>query len=590
MALKKLELAPGLSLPAAEVACEVMASLGNRGGGKTNGSVLIVEQLLDASVPVVVLDYVGIWFGLRLRPDGRTPSAYAIPVIGGRHGDIALQAHSGAVVAEALASRASSAVLDLSMLSKADRCRFATDFAETYFRSKKKHPGPVQLVLEEAQRFVPQTMWKGQERMLGAFEEIAEVGRNFGIGMMLISQRPQKISKDVLNLADTVFAYRTIGTHERKALAEWVKEKGAVDRADLADELPSLTTGTAVVWCPSRRIYGRYQIQMKSTYDAGATPLTTRSAVETRPLDLAQLEAAMGQAAAEARAADPRELQVRLRKCEEERDRAVAARKKWEERAVVLQSELDAARRTVVSEVKLDVVPRKMMKMLEDAVAELKSAWSALGKSMTRLDEIAHSSEALVPEKTSGERLSESKSRREWTRLPHRARSREVSDSEASDLADQRLSTGAQRVLIALAQHPEGLEREQLTVLTGYKRSSRDTFLQQLRSAGLARQAGTKLVATDEGVDRLGDSFVPLPTGEKLREYWRERISRGECAVLDIAVAAHPDEVSKDYISEATPYKRSSRDTFLQKLRARGLVTTSSNMVRASDALFDQED
>ena len=58
--MKRVEVAPGLSFPAAELATEVVASLGNRGGGKSNGAAVIVEGLLRAEIPVVVLDYVGI--------------------------------------------------------------------------------------------------------------------------------------------------------------------------------------------------------------------------------------------------------------------------------------------------------------------------------------------------------------------------------------------------------------------------------------------------------------------------------------------------------------------------------------------------
>ena len=135
---KKIVVAPGLAFDAAELATEVVASLGNRGGGKSNGASVIAEGLIGASVQVVVLDYVGIWFSICLAEDGKTVSPYRIPVLGGAHGDISLAATSGAVVAEALASRRSSAILDISGFSKQDRCRFATDFAEAFFRAKKR--------------------------------------------------------------------------------------------------------------------------------------------------------------------------------------------------------------------------------------------------------------------------------------------------------------------------------------------------------------------------------------------------------------------------------------------------------------------
>lgn len=316
--MKTVHLARGLTLPAAELATEVVASLGQRGSGKSNGAGVIAEGLLEAGIQVIVLDHVGIWFSLRLDETGKHPSPYQIPVLGGQHGDIALVASTGAVVAEALARSGSSAVLDVSTFSKGDRCRFAADFAESFFAAKKLHPGPVQILLEEAQRYVPQKLFAGQglERMLGAFEEIAEVGRNYGVGLHLISQRPQKINKDVLNLADTVLAYRANGVLERKAISEWVQEKGAEGRKEMHDELPGLARGTAIVWSPNRSIYGRYAIDKKTTYDAGATPTHARAAVKTKRLDLESLESVMGKAVEEAKMNDPRALKARIAELE----------------------------------------------------------------------------------------------------------------------------------------------------------------------------------------------------------------------------------------------------------------------------------
>jgi hypothetical protein len=314
-----IELAPGLKVKPAEVATQVIATLGMRGSGKSTTMAVIAEGLLAAKVQVVILDYVGIWFSLRLQSDGKTPSPYQIAVLGGRHGDIGIQPTAGKVVAEALAHTYQPAVLDVSEFSKGDRCRFATDFAEAFFAAKKRSPGPVLVILEEAQRFVPQKMFTGQERMLGAFEEIAEVGRNYGIGLGLISQRPQKINKDVLNLTELLFAFQTNGVLERKALSEWVQEKDADGRSEVMGELPKLERGHALVWSPSwLRIYGEYALRKKSTYDASATPLHARAAVKVKALDLATLETEMVQVVEQARQDDPRALRQRVRELEQQ--------------------------------------------------------------------------------------------------------------------------------------------------------------------------------------------------------------------------------------------------------------------------------
>src|SRR5271154_3060174 len=59
---------------------------------------------------------------------------------------------------------------------------------------------------------------------------------------------------------------------------------------------------------------------------------------------------------------------------------------------------------------------------------------------------------------------------------------------------------GELRILAAIAQHKSGVTREQLTVLTGYKRSSRTTYLQRLRSEGWIEAHGTMLHATSAGI------------------------------------------------------------------------------------------
>lgn len=148
---------------------------------------------------------------------------------------------------------------------------------------------------------------------------------------------------------------------------------------------------------------------------------------------------------------------------------------------------------------------------------------------------------------------------------------------------------GLVAVLTAIAQHgAEGVTREQLTVLTGYKRSSRDTYLQRLRAAGLVDAGGVELVAAAAGVQALGPDFTPLPTGKALREHWLARLPEGERRCLEILLARYPANVERDEVSEDTGYKRSSRDTYLQRLGARRLIVTGrGGVVRASDALFE---
>jgi len=49
---------------------------------------------------------------------------------------------------------------------------------------------------------------------------------------------------------------------------------------------------------------------------------------------------------------------------------------------------------------------------------------------------------------------------------------------------DGSLTKGERAILTVVCQYPNGASREQITVLTGYKRSSRDTYLQRLCNKG----------------------------------------------------------------------------------------------------------
>src|SRR6185312_5032994 len=69
--------------------------------------------------------------------------------------------------------------------------------------------------------------------------------------------------------------------------------------------------------------------------------------------------------------------------------------------------------------------------------------------------------------------------------LPERRPEGMHAEADRRDDHPHALPRGEHAILTAAAQYPDGVSREQLTVLTGYKRSSRDTYLQRLGQAAL---------------------------------------------------------------------------------------------------------
>lgn len=57
---------------------------------------------------------------------------------------------------------------------------------------------------------------------------------------------------------------------------------------------------------------------------------------------------------------------------------------------------------------------------------------------------------------------------------------------------------GERRIFSALLSKPEGLSRESLEEMTGYKRSTRDTYIQRLQSRRLVEIVGRGEVRPSE--------------------------------------------------------------------------------------------
>lgn len=101
-------------------------------------------------------------------------------------------------------------------------------------------PRPVLIVLEEAHRYLSE----GAVTMArDAANRIAREGRKYGIGIMLVTQRPSELPDTALAQCGTVVALRLTNSGDqakvRAALPDTV--------AGLADVLPSLRTGEAVI-------------------------------------------------------------------------------------------------------------------------------------------------------------------------------------------------------------------------------------------------------------------------------------------------------------------------------------------------------
>lgn len=474
--MQQLAISDRLALPI-ETVTETIAILAKRGAGKTNTAVVLTEELVAAGQQVIVVDPVGVWYGLRSGADGKS-GGIPVLIIGGDHADLPLTETSGEVIARILVGERQSAVLDLSQLSKSAARRLMTDFLETLYRVARE---PLHLVVDEADLFAPQRLPRDMTRLLGAMDDVVRRGRAHGLGVTLISQRPAVLNKDVLGQAEVLIVLRMTNPRDVGAIDEWVRLHADEDQAqDVKKSLPSLPVGTAWVWSPGwLECLERVKVRPRRTFDSSATP---RPGVAVRAPRLAAVDvqrlqrklehattAAVDEPATSGGAAALRQQVVQLRSQVEQLQRRPAEIRIREVPVIdhSTRAELADAARQIRD---LTEVLTTLAGNITTAMTNHPSNGAALG---TESNPVAHKRSAPViapPPRT---------------------------DQPADSI---KLRAGALRMLRVMGDHyPARLSRAQLATLSHMKVSGGTfgTYLSTLRRNGLVTEQNDGAIAAD---------------------------------------------------------------------------------------------
>ena len=124
---------------------------------------------------------------------------------------------------------------------------------------------PLLLVLEEAHLFLPEGKESAAHRTV---TRIAKEGRKYGVGLLIVTQRPSEIDSTSLSQCGTMIALRMSNSSDRS------KVSGAMpdDLGDLASMLPSLRTGEGLVIGEAMPIPSRILFNRASNKPVGGDP------------------------------------------------------------------------------------------------------------------------------------------------------------------------------------------------------------------------------------------------------------------------------------------------------------------------------
>lgn len=128
---------------------------------------------------------------------------------------------------------------------------------------------PVLIVLEEAHRYLGESATNKLARL--AANKIAREGRKYGVGLMLVTQRPSELPDTALSQCGTIVALRLTNSSDQSTVRAALPDSVA----GLADALPSLRTGEALISGEAVTLPTRVLLTMPSPPPSADDPTLT---------------------------------------------------------------------------------------------------------------------------------------------------------------------------------------------------------------------------------------------------------------------------------------------------------------------------
>lgn len=558
----------------------------NSGGGKSWAVRRLLEQA-HGKVQQLVLDPEGEFASLRERFD----YVYAAK----QGGDTAADPRTAKLLAQRLLELGVSAIIDIYELRYHDRIRFVRAFFEALVDAPKALWHPALVVLDEAHVYCPQ---KGEAESAGAVIDGATRFRKRGYGLVLATQRLSKLHKDAAAELNNKLIGRSALDVDMKRAAE---ELGFTSREE-QHHLRTLHPGDFFCFGPALcdtvtavRV-GEVQTSHPKAGERAAAPPPPREKVQKVLAQLADLpkEAEQERRTVADLQAQVRELERQSRQAAADLKRGIVApdpmllAKTFDEgrKEGRLEIEAEKARVGIAADniakrlkkvTGLLVQARTIIATAEEVVGpqgtpEVPTYMAVVGKMQEKETRAKHYGMGIPLD------LPKPKPDAVWSHIKPRP---------VAPANDQVGNGGLRRILIALAQCPQGLNPRQIGVRAGLssKSGSFSTYLSTARRNGWIEGSGV-LDITQAGLQALGD-YDALPEGRALLDHWLGELGGSGAARMLRAVAdAHPNSLTPAELGAAAGLSHTSGSfsTYLSKLRTlelvegRGTITLSGDL------------
>jgi DNA helicase HerA-like ATPase len=135
---------------------------------------------------------------------------------------------------------------------------------------------PLLIVLEEAHNYLK----AGEDSISSKIvQTISKEGRKFGVGLMLVTQRPSELDETVLSQCGTIFALRMYNQADRAHVRSALQD----DLNNITDLLPTLRTGESLIIGEAVKIPTRTKFLQISGATIGTDPIASKEWLKKRP-------------------------------------------------------------------------------------------------------------------------------------------------------------------------------------------------------------------------------------------------------------------------------------------------------------------
>ena len=233
--------------------------LGSSGSGKSYAVGVLCEELCRNDVPFAIVDTEGEHTGLKEKFE-------AIWVGEEKDSDVSWENLDLKDLARQ-APDISPLILDVSDLT--DPKEKVSSFITSLYETLTQRRTPYLVVVEEADKFVPQY---GQR--VPIFAEVARRGRKRGMGLMICSQRPSLVDKNVLSQCGNQLIGKLIIQNDLQSVAQFFPGKG------LPKELTTLKAGQFFAMGGFAPKPSLVAIKKRETRPGGVTPSLSKRVVK----------------------------------------------------------------------------------------------------------------------------------------------------------------------------------------------------------------------------------------------------------------------------------------------------------------------